>query len=520
MHLYSVRSYTKLLVKTLRHRYIAIAIVLVLLVSSGSMIPFLGVDMFADEEVPILMVQVRTPVSNNLEATDLIIRQIEAAALSLPREDIINVVATTGFIETRDDAITTTSVGQVVLELVKNTKRKHSIKQIKDELRQKCKNISGIESINFEVPMSGPPVGAPVELKVQGRYFEEMVKVKEVVKNELRQIDGVVDIRDDWEEGKMELKVRVNPEAAYNAGLEPAQIAWTVRQAFEGQVATVFKDADDEVDVVVKMATTQENQLDQLANLKLTNRFGRRVALKDVAEFSLEPGYSKIERFDFERTITISADVDESKITGVEANNILREKLKYIPQSFPGNNLDYRGEFDEFKKSLDNLVQLLLIGVFIIFMILGAQFHSFIQPLIILFTIPFGFIGAVVGLLVINAPFSITAMYAIIALTGIVVNNAIVLIDFTNRYREEERGRWKSIIDAGRIRLRPIFLTSITTVLGLLPMGLGLGGKSPLWAPMASTIIWGLMVSTILTLFIIPALYAIVDDIRLRKVKA
>ncbi|MBT3266473.1 efflux RND transporter permease subunit, partial [Candidatus Poribacteria bacterium] len=164
--------------------------------------------------------------------------------------------------------------------------------------------------------------------------------------------------------------------------------------------------------------------------------------------------------------------------------------------------------------SFGNLWKLFIIGILMIYVILGAQFRSFLQPVVIMFAVPFGVVGAMVGLLIIDATLSMVAMFGIVALSGIVVNDSIVLIDFINRYREKGYGKWRAIMRGGAVRFRPIMLTSVTTIAGLLPMALGLGGKSPIWMPLAVTIIFGLATSTLLTLFMMPAMYGILLDIR------
>jgi multidrug efflux pump subunit AcrB len=189
------------------------------------------------------------------------------------------------------------------------------------------------------------------------------------------------------------------------------------------------------------------------------------------------------------------------------------EKFEDISLRYPGYRLDFRGEFKEFEDAFKDLGKLFIVGIILVFVILGAQFKSIKQSLIILITVPFAFIGSMIGLLVTGNPFSLMTMYGMVALAGIAVNDAIVMVSFINNKRRNGSNKWTSIIEAGRIRLRPIILTSVTTILGLMPMAIGLGGKSETWGPLATTIVWGLAVATLLTLFAIPTVYSIaVDD--------
>jgi len=250
-----------------------------------------------------------------------------------------------------------------------------------------------------------------------------------------------------------------------------------------------------------------------LGELLIATPTGEIIPLRDVAEVREERGYVEVRRFDGERAITVNASVDSDRTTAVEVNQALIATFAGIESMFPGYRLDFRGEFDQIQESFADLVQLFVIGVFLIYVILATQFKSFLQPVIILLAVPFGIIGAMIGLLAVGATLSMIAMFGIVALAGIVVNDSIVLIDFINRYRRNGSGRWRAILRGAGVRLRPILLTTITTVCGLIPMAIGLGGKSPIWMPLASTIIFGLTFATLLTLFVMPALYAITTDI-------
>jgi multidrug efflux pump subunit AcrB len=259
--------------------------------------------------------------------------------------------------------------------------------------------------------------------------------------------------------------------------------------------------------------------VEQVEAIKVATPMGTLIPLREVAHLELTRGYATINRFEVERAITVSAEVDKSINEPVAVNRILVDRFRDISQRYPGYRLDFRGQFAEFNKAFASLGRLFVLGVFIMYIILGAQFKSFTQPLIILFTVPFAFIGAMLGLIVNGSPFGIVTLFGMVALAGIVVNDSIVLVDFINARRRAGVSKWRAIIEGGRLRMRPILLTTITTIVGLLPMAIGLGGQSETWMPLANTIIWGLAMSTLLTLFIIPALYAIVDDLTPKRLR-
>ena len=469
--------------------------------------------MFHGEEISQFFVWMTAPEGTNLQAMDDIVRQVEEQALSFPKGEVETVIANTGLMQTETDWFFRPSVGQLILDLVDRKDRDRSLDDIIADLRERTKTISGLNSVEFSKVSSGPPIGAPVEVKVKGKYLDELVEVSELVKDELRGMDGVFDIKDDFIEGKKELHIEVDEEVAALHNLSVVQIALAVRHAFEGETATVLRDGDEEVDVVVKFSESSQEQIQDIENMMILSPTGTLIPFRDVATIRVETGFAAIKRFDRDRAITVSADVDNNVTSSVEVNHALIERFEDISQQYPGDRLDFGGEFKEFQETFTNIGILFLIGIILIYMILGGQFRSFGQPLIILISVPFAFIGAMISLIVGGYPISVTVLFGVVALAGVAVNDALVLITFINNARERGLSRWKSIKLAGVTRMRPVMLTSITTICGLFPMAVGLGGKSADWAPLANTIVWGLAFATILTLFFIPALYAIVDDI-------
>ena len=513
LHVRLRRWYTRYLIKVLRRRYWVMGCVLVLAAASAGLIPLVGVEMFAGEELAKFTVDVWMAPGTRLEETDRIISQAEQMALALPREEVAAVVANVGILQTHDDTIVNTHVGQVMVDLVEPNKRKRTTSEIIDELRGKVKSITGISRLELSELAGGPPTGKPVEVKVKGKYLDELQEVAELVKAELGMMEGVTDINDDFSMGKKEIRIHVDEDKAALLGLDVFQIAGTVRAAFEGSKATVFRDGDEEVDVVVKFRGDEREKLSDIERMRIPSLTGGMVPFRNVAKVSVQRGYSEIARFQGDRAISVSADIDKSVTSMVEVNRALAERFRDIQQRYPGYRLDFRGEFEEFKEAFSSLGRLFVIGIILIYLILGTQFKSWAQPLVIMFTVPFAFIGAMIGLLINRDPFSIVTLFGIVALAGVVVNDSIVLVDFINKARTRGMPKWRAIITGGRLRLRPILLTSITTIFGLLPMATGLGGKSATWAPLANTIVWGLAASTFLTLFVIPSLYTIVDDI-------
>ena len=511
--------YIRILKTTIRYRYAFVGSVLFIgLIACAGAFMVLDKELFPGEDFPQFYVKAEMPPSYGIQETTAVIAQFETAAKTLPSSEVAAIVSNIG-IHTPTSGMAEgitygSNFGEIIIELTPKQERTRGTDEIIAELRSKTTTVSGIEELNFITQEGGPPQGQDVEVKVKGARFEQLTKLTDVLKDTLHQMDGVYDIRDDFRIGKSEVRIYLKREKAHQYGLTTLQIAQTVRTAIEGAKATTYREADEAIDVVVKYEEDTLTNLAELNNLLIATPTGAIVPLKDVADIAEEKGYADIRRFDGERAITVYASVDREKTTPFEVNQALIGAFADVESLYPGYQLDFRGVFDEIRDSFSELWKLFVVGLLLIYMVLGAQFKSFIQPIVIMFAVPFGMIGAMVGLLFANATLSMVAMFGIVALAGIVVNDSIVLIDFINKRRERGYNRWYAILKGGSVRLRPIVLTTVTTVFGLIPMALGLGGKSPIWMPMANTIIFGLTFATTMTLFVMPALYAITTDVR------
>ena len=503
--------YPRVLRSSLRFRYVFVGVGLLTCLASAFLIPSLGVDLFQGDELPRFMVYVEMPTGTSLEVTDDVLQRIEAQALALTRDDVASVVAVSGLMQEEDWTVTS-YVGQIVVYLKPRKERKRSVEELMDMLRRNMAHISGPKNVRFKKMISGPPTGKPVEIKVKGKDFEKLKEIADALKVELRKMPGVYDVGDNFSPGKQEIKIRLDEDKAGLFGLSVAQVAQTIQAAYQGGEASIWRDKDEEVKIYVKLEERWRRHPEDLLRLKIGTPAGYHVPLAKIAKLEIEPGYAEIRRFKNERAITVHAEIDKKQTSAIEVNSEIEKRGGELLARFPGYQIDFEGEFKEFRETFDNILQLFMVGVFLIYLILSGQFRSFVQPFIILFTVPFAFLGAMVGILVLGAKFSVITMYGIVALAGIAVNDAIVLITFINNARERGASRYASVVEAGMLRLRPIVLTSVTTIGGLLPMAAGLGGHSESWAPLANTIIWGMMFATTLTLLIIPALYTIVVD--------
>lgn len=307
----------------------------------------------------------------------------------------------------------------------------------------------------------------------------------------------------------MELQVKVDQDAARKAGITPDQVMRTLRLLVDGEVVAQMQDQGEEVEVRVRAKPTTLSNIGALGRFTLPLQNGGRIALDELLESHASASLGNIRHYNFRRTITVEADLDKSLTDTVSANREIIQAWEEVHHRFPEIDLDFSGELDDIQESIDAIQALFLLGVGLMYMILGTQFRSYFQPLMILSTVPMAFTGVVVGLIITDNPLSLFTMYGVVALAGIAVNSAIVLISAANERLQRGMSVLHSTLYAARRRVIPILITSLTTIAGLFSLATGLGGHSLMWGPVATAIVWGLTVSTLLTLFVIPLLYRI-----------
>jgi multidrug efflux pump subunit AcrB len=513
---WSQRRYKRFIFTFLRNRGIVISTVIVLAIVSAFMIPYLGIDMFADEEFSQFSVILKAPEGTSLARMSDIVASVEESALTLPDEEVTGVLGWTGIIYGEYGVSTGSNRGQVMVDLVEKEDRERSVDEIIEDLRKRVGSVPGIRSIEYKTLEGGPPVGEPVAVQVKGKTLKDVDPLVDEIKGILEGISGVKDIRDDYEPGKNQLSIRIDPDRAARYGLTATGIGAEVRAASEGIVSSVYRDGDEEVDIVVRFDQSDRSSPASIGSMKILSSTGALVPLKNVAEISFGPGPSNVYRRDFERTVRITADVDTEKTTSAKANQAFTPYIKNLLAKHPGFKIEQGGEYEKTQESFASLTQAFVIALLLVYMILGIQFQSFSQPLVIMLTVPFAFIGVIAGLLINGHPFSLVAFVAVVALAGIVVNDSLILVDFINKKRESGISLYRAIVRSGIVRMRPVMMTSLTTILGLIPLSLSLGGSSVGWKQMADSIIWGLVFSTLLTLLVIPVAYSYLAEWTLR----
>jgi len=389
-----------------------------------------------------------------------------------------------------------------------------------EEIRGRVKDIPGAQ-ITVAEQEEGPPTGAPINIEIVGDSFLVLGRIAQQVRNVLEKIPFVQDVRDDYIPGSPTVEMRVDRQKAAILGLSTDIIGFALKVAFNGLKVSTFREGDEDYDITVQLPESDRKVTDILRELLIPTPQGL-VPLSTVTTFEIGGGLGQVNRIDHERVVTVKANVDEEKVPGP----VVRAQAEKLLADFtlpPGYKIRFTGEFEFQQEAQAFLSKAFAAAVLLIILILVTQFNSISQPLIIMTSVVLSLGGVFFGLSVMRLPFGIIMTgVGVISLAGVVVNNAIVLIDYTNRLHQKGLHFREAIIAAGCTRLRPVLLTAITTILGLLPMVTGIAynfhemeiswvsESSQWWRAMASAVIFGLALATILTLVVVPTLYSLV----------
>lgn len=403
------------------------------------------------------------------------------------------------------------STGSVVVLLKNLDERDRSAKEISDEIRALTKDIPGAEISVAEssTMMMGMATGA-ISISIKGDDIDTLKTIGDDFKKIIERVEGTREVTTSYEDGIHQVQVITDRNIASQYGLTTAQIGSSITNAMSGSNVTKFKVNGDEIDVVLKGDNIYGESISYLEMLPVETPMGTTVPLSEVARIRVEKGPISIQRENQVRVLTVSGSVVGRDIQS--ASQEIEDLLNDYEMPF-GYTYKFGGEVEQIEETFTDLFLVMLLAVALVYMIIAAQFESLIQPLSIMFSVPLALSGGFIGLFVTGLPLNVIGIIGLIILVGIVVNNAIVLVDYINKRRGRGEDRDAAIMKAGPIRIRPIMMTALTTILGLLPMSLGIGEGAELSQSMGVVVIGGLSLSTVLTLVIIPVMYTIFDDI-------
>jgi multidrug efflux pump subunit AcrB len=505
--------YGQALAYTLRRpkRFAALTLAAVVAAAALVVSGVIRVQFFAFDPIRIIYVNVDMPATATLEDTLAETRAVEQVVRSQlngvgPGAEARSVYANAGVKFTDTEPLYGDPYGQVIVSLNPLAKGARGVNDAVEAMRASVEAVPGLGRKSFTVLSGGPPAGKAISVKVRGDDFAQLQAAADALKEITAKIPGARDVQDDNVPGRPQLSLRLDRDALPKAGLNAAQLARQVRIAVDGEVVAFTRDEGDKIEVRVRSERTKRLDPATFLNEPIALPDGQISRLGALVEEEITPGRGFIRHYNLRRTITVEASLDKTLTDTAAANAIIASEWDQIRAAHPGVSLDFSGELEDIEESLDAMKMLFLLGIGLIYLILAAQFASYWQPLMILVTVPLAFTGVAFGLALSGNPLSLYTLYGVIALTGIGVNSAIVLIDAANE-RTRRMGGMHALVQAGRRRVVPILITTTTTIGGLFSLAFGIGGKSLLWGPVASSIVWGLLFSTALTLFAVPLLY-------------
>ena len=466
------------------------------------------VDFFAMDPMPLFYINIKMPASSTLQHTIKTVTTVERRIRQdLQPGETRTVVSYAGQMFTETKPFFGDRYGQILVSLTPDSHAHRPIQDIIAVMRQSVLGIGGADNISF-MPMSGgPPVTKPVSIKVRGDDLQRMHTAVVELKAVLAAMPEISDISDDFSKGSPELLLTPNGDAIRRAGLHPAAILRLIRLLADGEVAAHFQHQGEKIEVRVLAQEQHGESLDNLLKTPVPLPGGGVILLESLVFARATRGPESVRHFNFRRAITLEAELDKTRMDVVTANQHVKDAWATMQGRYPGMDLDFTGILDDVYEAMDAIGMLFLFGMGLMYMILGTQFRSYFQPLMIFVTVPMAFTGVVFGTVLSGQPLSLYTLYGVVALSGIAVNASIVLISATNDRRMAGMVLLHAVLYASRRRLVPIVITSVTTIAGLFSLAVGLGGYSLMWGPVATAIVWGLAFSTLLTLFLVPLLY-------------
>ncbi len=506
------RGYKSVLTYTLEHRKRIGLITLVVFVVSLFLLLFVGKEFIPGMDSSMFSVNIAMPVGTSLDETEQVMKQLEDIVLSQPEVKLVSSfggeseMGQASFFMGGTESV---NEGQLMVRL--KDKRRRSEVEIKDAIRKKIPHIEGAK---IEFPdMSQSIMGsgeAPIEIKIFGPDLSVLDTLSAKIVKAIENTNGIKDIDRSLGKGKPEIVIRVDRQAASRVGLTAGQIATQVEVALKGKVATKYKEKGEEYDLRVQLRATDRKTRSDIGNIGILTSLGTTISVKNVAKIIESKGSVKLLRENQKRKVTVSAAFMGRDLGSIMAD--IKQQVSGISKA-DDYFIDYGGEAESMQETFKSLGITLLLAILVVYMIMAAVFESLTHPFVVMFTLPFAAVGVILILLITNISLSLTSLLGVIILVGVIVNAGIVLVDYINQLRKGGMKRDEAIIQGGMIKLRTVILINLTTVLGLLPMALTRARMGAIMAPMATSVVGGLVVGTILTLIVVPLVYSIFDDV-------
>ena len=510
--------YHKTLTWALQKRKVVILGSIAALILSLALVPFMGKEFMPTQDRDMILLKVKMPVGTALAETDRVVAMVEKIMLSEPEVKIVSAQTGSNAEENASDQAggmsnAGTYEGLLWVGLVPVKERKLSDVQVLEKIRGRLPRLPNVkfEAVDVSQMMMGGNQ-APVSIKIFGKDLDVLKGLADSVVSRIRDVEGLRDVTHTLSTGKPEYRIRIDRAKASRLGLMTSQVGLAVQTATLGRIATRYREGSEEIDVRVRLQEKDRSTIEDVKSVPILTPLNKIVTLGQVAVVAAEVGPIQIAHENQSRIVTVTGN-----LAGRDINSITRDIKKRLAGTEkslpPGYFLEYGGQYEQMTEAFLILAAVFALAILLVYMVMASQFESFSHPFVIMFTIPLGIIGVILGLLAMGQPLNLPSIIGIIILAGIAVNNGIVMIDYINQLRRGGTPDREAIVQGAVTRLRPVLLTALTTVLGMLPMMFSHSSGAEFRSPMATSLTGGLMATTFLTLFVIPVVYSYINRI-------
>lgn len=514
--------YRNILEKSLHKRGLVIGVALGLFLLSFALIPFLGTEFMPGSDRDMLILKLKMPVGTSLEETDRVVTMVEDLMAKEPNIDIISAQLGSQAEDNPSDSASEFSASgphEAIfwVGLLNQDERDQSDKEILENLRKKLPKFEGVkfEALDLSQIMAGGSQ-FPIEIKIFGKDLDRLKEIADKAITKINDVEGLRDLTHSFSEGKPEYHIKIDREKASRMGLMLGQVARTIETASLGRVATRFREGNEEIDVRVRFKKEERDSLENIENIPILTPANTIVKLDQIATVVKGEGPIQIVRENQARKVTVNANIVGRDLGSIMSDIISR--LADLEKNLPtGYFIEYGGQFAEMQDALMIMIGVFALASLLVYMIMASQFESFKHPLVIMFTIPLSFIGVILALMISGKPISLVSLIGFVILGGIAVNNGIVMVDYINQLIRKGQDKKSAILEGCSVRLRPVLITALTTIMGMVPMAISTSAGSEMRAPMAIAVIGGLIATTLLTLFVIPTIYSIFEKVTFKE---
>ena len=508
-------KYSRLLQGALKRRRRVIALVTLIMVASLALVPVIGAEFMPAMDTGEISINIEMDKGSTIDNTDEVSLEVEERLRTVPEVDLIFASVGSSSVMLMGSG-SQTDVSTMYVKLCARKERDKDVNAMTEEIRQMLADIPGakieVGVMDNASMMSGG--GGAISIQLRGDDLDVLRDLSEQITEVVREVPGTREVVSSLTDGSPELQIHIDRDKAAAYGLTPIQVSSTINAAMQGTVATQYRVEGEEVDVKVKYSGEEVQNIDYLKNLTLNNAMGMKVKLSQIAIFKVEQGPISIDRHDQVRIANINGDLFNRDLKSVTDDIKAGVDKIELPS---GYEVEFTGENQQMMDTFADLALALILAIILVYAVMAVQYESFFNPFVIMFSLPTALIGIILSLFITGRALSVPAFIGVIMLVGVVVSNAIVFVDYLKQQVEKGMERDEAIIETGRVRLRPILMTAFSTILAMTPLALGFGEGGEYQAPLATVVIGGLLVSTLITLVLVPVVYSILDDIGRRR---